>query len=227
MIKIQIRKTIVLCSLFVSGSAWADSLTKNPRNTLIYNGFNAASWGEIGIDSGTMDEANVFALRISAGVQILRYEDYVSLTVGYMGSGFSGVSYPEKIDDGKYTYSYAGVDISLIFFPSATHSFGVKYIPGNGQSVLKYNKDSVPSQYIAELGESTLERTNKFKINEISAIYAYSFNKFWQVGLTLGMRQIKGTYSYKGVDPNAQISGKEDNSSNNIFYGLGVRGSLI
>lgn len=227
MSRTQIKKVIALSSLLVSSSLWADSLRQNPRNTLIYNGFNAASWGEVGIDSGSMDEVNVFALRISAGVQILRYEDYVSFTLGYMGSGFSGVSYPEKVDDGKYNYSYSGADISLIFFPSATHSFGFKYVPASGQSVLKYNEDAVPSEFVAEIGESSLERTNKFNMNEYSAMYMYSFNKFWQIGITAGLRQIKGTYSYKGTSPDLAITTEEKNSESNPFYGIGVRGSLI
>ena len=137
-----------------------------------------------------MDGVNLFALRISAGVQILRYEDYVSFTLGYMGSGFSGASYPSKVDDGDYKYSYSGADISLIFLPSGTHSFGFKYVPANGESTLEYNDDAVPSEFVAELGESSLERTNKFKMNEYSAMYMYSFNRFWQVGITAGLRQI-------------------------------------
>ena len=217
----------MLCSLLASSSAWANSLTENPRNTLIYDGFNAASWGEVGIDSGSMDEVNLFALRISAGVQILRYEDYVSFTLGYMASGLGGASFPSKVDDGDYKYSYSGADISLIFLPSGTHSFGLKYVPANGQSTLEYKADAVPSEFLAELGESTLERTNKFRLNEYSAMYMYSFNRFWQVGITAGMRQIKGTYSYKGMSPDLAISTEEKNSENNGFFAIGVRGSLI
>ena len=55
----------------------------------------------------------------------------------------------------------------------------------------------------------------------------YSFNRFWQVGITAGMRQIKGTYSYKGTGPDIVIGEEEKNSENNPFFGIGVRGSLI
>ena len=89
-----------------------------------------------------------------------------------------GLSYPSKVDDGDYKYSYSGADISLIFLPSGTHSFGFKYVPANGESTLEYNDDAVPSEFVAELGESSLERTNKFKMNEYSAMYMYSFNRF-------------------------------------------------
>ena len=171
----------MVAPLFTSSPVKADSLSKNPRNTLLYNGFNAASWGELGIDTGTMDELNLFALRISAGVQLLRYKDTVSLTTGYMVSGFDGASYPQNFDDGKYRYVYSGVDISLILFPSATHSFGIKYVPATGESVvLEYGNDSIPVKYIVQVGDETLKRKNIYRLNEYSGMYTI-VSQFWQL----------------------------------------------
>ena len=222
-----IQKTLLTLSLLTSSSLFADSLGRSPRNTLIYNGFNAASWGEIGIDSGVMDEINVFGLRISAGIQVLRYQDYVSFTVGYMGSGFNGAAYPMKVDDGEYTYGYYGPDISLILFPSSTHSVGFKYVPANGESTLKYKDDAVPAEFITELGESTLKRTNKIKVSEYSGTYSFSFNRYWQIGATLGLRQIKGTYSYEGDSPDMTFSQEQSNSESKFYFSIGVRGRTI
>ena len=93
---LKTKLTLLLAILLFSSSLYGNSLIRNPRNTLFYNGFNAASWGEIGIDSGSMDDLNLFALRISFGVQLFRIQDYVSITGGLLASGLGGLSFPQE-----------------------------------------------------------------------------------------------------------------------------------
>ena len=199
---------------------------KSYRKTLWKNGFYAATYGELAADKGDLFGYNLSLMRFSFGAQLLRWEDYFSLTVGYQKSGFYDALKNHDTGNDDFQIDYHGLITDLHFFPRFWINGGLRYHINN------QGKASERITAASEANGADVRYRYNFEISEVSLHLAV---KVWQrFAITLGAGQRSIDFSYK-ITQNAdtvEIAGETAERAkaapaSGSFFMLGIKGSLL
>lgn len=183
---------------------FASPLFANSK-TLLVNGVYAGTYGDIGWDKGDWRDNNYAALRLKAGIQLVRV-DFVSLTIGFQKVGFyTGL---HKFDgDQSLAFDYRGPLAELHFFPDSLIGFSFAGFTGSGYSFLTSKQHYSPQAvaHCASVGCTLEAERSALKVNEFTAYVTLRVASGLQLFAGAGTRHVIGDPeydTYTGTAPN-------------------------
>ncbi|RZA24788.1 MAG: hypothetical protein EOP10_08860 [Proteobacteria bacterium] len=208
---------------------FASPLFANSK-TLLVNGVYAATYGDIGMDKGDWRDNNYSAIRLKAGIQVVRV-DFVSLTLGFQKVGFyTGLS---KWDgDSNYAWDYRGPVAEIHLFPDSPIGFSGAYFTGSGYSFMntasKYSKDAVDSCTT----DCTIEtERSHLKVEEFTAYVTVKIASGLQLFAGAGTRHVTGDPEYDFRRSSVNVREKFDDApkwrEDNGLLLVGLRGTTL
>lgn len=213
-------RRVLLCLAFL----FASPVFANSKSLFI-NGVYAATYGDIGYDKGDFQGNNFSAVRLKAGIQIIRI-DFVGLTLGFQKVGFyDGLQ--KWSGDNKVKFDYRGPVLEAHFFPEAPVGFSFAGMSGNGYS---YSRSEELYQYPACVGCKIDSERSNLKVGEFSGYVTVKIARGLQLIGGIGTRTVKGSPSYD-VDRDGvhtfEKGAKEDWKESNSFVLVGLRGTTL
>ncbi|MES2746177.1 MAG: hypothetical protein V4655_12160 [Bdellovibrionota bacterium] len=208
---------------------FASPLFANSK-TLLVNGVYAATYGDIGMDKGDWRDNNYSAIRLKAGIQLVRV-DFVSLTIGFQKVGFyTGLS---KWDgDQSLAWDYRGPVAEVHFFPDAPIGFSAAYFTGSGYSFMNSADRYSAAAKAACTTNCTIEtERSHLKVDEFTAYVTVKIASGLQLFAGAGTRHVKGDPEYDFRESNVNVRRKfADTPSWKEDHGLllvGLRGTTL
>ncbi|RYZ69762.1 MAG: SusD/RagB family nutrient-binding outer membrane lipoprotein, partial [Proteobacteria bacterium] len=177
---------VLLClALFFASPLFANS------KSLFINGVYAATYGDISWDKGDWRGNNFSAVRLKAGIQLIRV-DFVSLTLGYQKVGFyTGLH--KWSGDNSINFDYRGPVLELHLFPDALFGFSFAGSTGTGYSFLKTESQF---KYTPCTGCVADAERSELKVGEFSANITAKIAPGLQIVAGAGTRSVKGKPLY-------------------------------
>ena len=198
----------------------------NSQKTLWPNGVNAAAFGEIGIDQGTVNERQISNLRLLAGFQFLRLWDMVSISFGYGKIGWYDAVYDWDDKAEKFQFNYQGPTAGIHLFPNGWVSIdAVHFFNPKGRGVEKILEDSSGT----EVSGADFRYRFEYKIQDTTI---YMGIKIWeQLRLVLGVgnRTIDWESRITADDEPGTVTGLSNSSGSESeqYFLLGIRGTQL
>lgn len=216
---------VLLCLAFLLASpAMANS------KTLLVNGVYAATYGDIAWDKGDWRDNNYSAIRLKAGIQLIRI-DFVSVTIGYQKVGFYTGLHKWNGDD-KLAFDYRGPLAEVHVFPDAPIGFSFAGFSGSGYSFLTSAERYSPLAQ-ASCGTSCAieaERSN-LTVNEFTAYVTFKVARGLQIFGGAGTRSVEGDPEYDlrrgGVNEREKFSDRPKWSEAHGLVLFGLRGTTL
>jgi len=214
------RRVLLCLAMFFASPLFANS------KSLFINGVYAATYGDIGYDKGDWQGNNYSAIRLKAGIQLLRI-DFVGLTLGFQKVGFyDGIQ--KWSGDKKIKFDYRGPVLELHLFPDAPVGFSFAGMSGSGYSYL-----TSPELYgttCTEPGCKIDAERSTLKVGEVSGYITAKIAYGLQAFLGAGTRTVKGNPQFDQAvgQEHTWIEGnKADWKESNSFFLIGLRGTTL
>lgn len=213
------RRVLLCLALFLASPLFANS------KSLFINGVYAATYGDVSWDKGDWQGNNFSAIRLKAGIQILRI-DFVGLTFGYQKVGFySGLH--KWSGDNKLAFDYRGPVLELHLFPDAPIGFSFAGMTASGYS---YLTSPALYDYPSCTGCKIDAERSDLKVGEFTAFITAKFAYGLQFIAGAGTRSVKGSPRYD-VDHNGihqwEKGSKADWKENEALLLVGLRGTTL
>ncbi len=213
---------VILClALFMASPSFANN------KTLFVNGVYAANYGDISYDKGDWRGNNFSAIRVKAGIQILRI-DFVGLTLGFQKVGFYDGLYKWS-GTNKVKYDYRGPVLELHLFPDSPIGFSVAGMTGSGYSYSTspelYKISNCPSPACSIESERSSIKVREFTAY-VTAKVSYGLHAF--VGA--GTRLVKGNpeYDIRYGAVHSWVEGDAEKwEENKALLLIGLRGTTL
>lgn len=193
--------------------------------SLFVNGVYAATYGDISWDKGDWRDNNYSAIRLKAGIQLLRV-DFVSLTLGYQKVGFYDGLHKWS-GDSKLAFDYRGPLLELHFFPDSLIGFSFSGATLSGYS---YLTSADQYKYSACSGCQIDAERSELKGGEVMGYITARVAPGLQVIAGAGTRVIKGTPRYD-VNRDGVHSWEQGDAANwketNALVLVGLRGTTL
>ncbi|MBC7662159.1 MAG: hypothetical protein H7249_20880 [Chitinophagaceae bacterium] len=213
------RRVLLCLALFFASPLLANS------KTLFLNGVYAATYGDIAWDKGDWRGSNFSAIRLKAGIQVVRI-DFVSLTLGFQKVGFySGMH--KWSGDNDIGFDYRGPVLELHLFPDAPFGFSFAGATGTGYS---YLTSASQYHYSSCEGCKIDAERSALKVGEFTAYVTYKISSQLEILAGAGTRSVKGEIDYD-VDRGGVHSWEKGDvdswKESNTMVLLGLRGSTL
>lgn len=116
------------CWLLIVVSATTLKAQDKSKQNFIFNGVNAATYTNISIDKGSVEGRDMSNLRLLVGIQVWRFWDIASLSLGFGKVGFYDAVYEwgDSSSD-SFQFNYQGPTIGLVLVPNWYVSFEAMY----------------------------------------------------------------------------------------------------
>lgn len=179
------RRVLLCLALLFASPLFANS------KSLFINGVYAATYGDIAWDKGDWQGNNYSAIRLKAGIQVLRL-DFVGLTLGFQKVGFYDGLHKWS-GDNKLAFDYRGPVLELHLFPDSLLGFSFAGMSGSGYSYL-----TSPEQYqYASCASCKIDaERSDLTVGEFSAYLTVKFAYGLQFIAGAGTRSVKGSPKY-------------------------------
>lgn len=215
-----VNKVTISLVLLVSSYVNAQS----HRKTLFVDGVYAASYGEITLDKGEFYGEELSLLRLGFGVQLLRWEDYVSLTIGYHKSGFYDGLHQYGSSNNDLQVDYQGLVADLVVFPHNWISGGLRYNINNTGTVVERVAPG-------DLDDPNLDARYRHNLS-IDELALYADFRIWQnVAITVGAgsRSFSADYEISGLIASDDYNGDrtQDYTESGSFFYIGLKGTTL
>mgnify|MGYP001602233567 CR=1 FL=1 len=213
------RRVLLCLALF-----FASPLLGNSKSLFI-NGVYAANYGDIAWDKGDWRGNNFSAIRLKAGLQLLRI-DFVSLTLGFQKVGFyEGLH--KWSGEKKLAFDYRGPVLEVHLYPDELFGFSFAGATGSGYSVLT---SADQYHYTACAGCKLDAERSSLKVGEVSACVTGKVSGGLQLIAGVGTKTVTGSPEYD-VDRNGVHTLEKGNSASwkesTTFILVGLRGTTL
>ncbi len=213
------RRVLLCLALFFASPLFANS------KSLFINGVYAATYGDISWDKGDWQGNNYSAIRLKAGIQVLRV-DFVGLTLGFQKVGFYTGLHKWK-GDNKLAFDYRGPVLELHLFPDAPIGFSFAGMSGSGYS---YLTSPALYDYPACVGCKIDSERSDLKVGEFTAYLTVKIAYGLQFIAGAGTRQVKGSPRYdvdrSGVHEYVKGAKPDWKESESLLL-VGLRGTTL
>ena len=203
------------------------------QKTLFRNGFNAAGFGNVLFDYGDVEGTKLSRLIMQAGFQLVRWEEWLSLSLGFTKTGFyTGlIRHNEAYEGENLRYDLNGPSLHLSLFPHWMLSADINYVYASAR--LKRNTnlaaDADPSRppAIDEATWRSYEKRTKLSGSDVSLVLILKMSPKLSLVLGGGARNLSGKSKWYTNVKNRVYEGIEARSESfsESYVMFGIRGS--
>ncbi len=227
---------LCLCLILAQASFAAETVPvkaeTKAQKTLFRNGFHAAGFGNILLDYGDVDGSSLTRLTLQAGFQLARWEEWLSISLGYTKTGFyTGLlRHAQSYEGENLRYDLSGPSLHLSLFPQAVWTADINYVYATAR--LKRNlstgaeADPARPDSIDEATWKSYEQRSKLDGADLSLLLIWRVSQEASLVLGAGQRSLSGDVQiYTNENIVYESIAAKSRSLSESYFLFGVRGS--